>query len=213
MRALLVVALLAVSAVSIAEPRPGTMEFTVGAMNTLSTSTDGENGSSLSLDSTIGFQGGFDYYFTNRISAGFDFSWASPDYDVQLVPENPALPVINASAEADMFIGQFNAAYNFMDGPFTPFAEASLGWTYFDSNIVDGAPVTGCWWDPWWGYICADFYDTYDETSFSYGLSLGARYDFANDVFVKAAYRWLDVDTDGSDPDLESVSLEIGWRF
>jgi opacity protein-like surface antigen len=212
MRAIFLVALLAASAVSVAEPRPGTMEFTAGVMQSFSTTASGDNGSALTLKDRTGFQGGIDYYFTSRFSAGFDFSWASPSYNATLVPDDGS-PVINASARADMFTGQFNLAYNFMDGPFSPFVEGSLGWTYFDSNVLDGAPVTGCWWDPWWGYICTDFYNTYDETNLSYGASVGARYDFANDLFIKGSYRYLDVDIDGSNPSLESVAIEIGWRF
>lgn len=220
MRTIVCLFLLATSSASLAQSqwgdasrRAGAFEFTVGAVNLFSTSSNGQNGSSVDLDDALGFQGGFDWYMTERMSIGFDMTIASPDYDAVLVTEDNL--VIEGSAESEIFTGQFNIAYNFIDGPLTPFAEASMGWTYFDSNIVDSAPVTGCWWDPWWGYICREFYSTYNETEFSYGLAAGLRWDFGYNMFVKGTYRWLQVDVSEStsDPDLNSLAVEIGWRF
>ena len=102
-----------------------------------------------------------------------------------------------------------------MDGPFTPFAEAGIGWTYFDSNVLDSDPIVGCWWDPFWGYICDAFYSTYSDTNFSYHATLGFRWDFSMEMFAKASYRWLEVDlgSGAAKPMMEQALLEIGWRF
>ena len=220
MRLIFCLLLLAVSGTSLAQSqwnetkrRAGAFEFTVGGEQLFSTSADGRNGSAFDIEDAFGFRGGFDWYFSDRVSLGFDMTIASPDYDAVLVTEDGR--TIEGSAESDVFTGQLNLAYYFMEGALTPFAEASIGWTYFDTNIVDGAPNVGCWWDPWWGYVCSDFYSTYDETSFSYGLAAGLSWDFGYNMFVKGSYRWLqaDVSEARSDPDLNSLAVEIGWRF
>jgi opacity protein-like surface antigen len=93
--------------------------------------------------------------------------------------------------------------------------QAGLGWTYIDSNVSDGRPTTGCWWDPWWGYVCADFYDTYDDNRFSYGAGAGLRYEFRNGMFVKGSYNLLELDGEGNgaDPSFDLWRLELGWKL
>jgi hypothetical protein len=41
------------------------------------------------------------------------------------------------------------------------------------------------------------------------------RMDLSRNLFAKATYRWLELDLDGGrkKPSLESVGVEIGWRF
>jgi len=50
---------------------------------------------------------------------------------------------------------------------------AGIGWTWIDTNIPDGPPVGGCWWDPWWGYVCTTTYPTKTKSAFSYQATLG----------------------------------------
>lgn len=192
----------------------GDFEYSFGVVQSLSDSVDGRQGSSLNLSSRTGFQFGIDYYLQRKLSVGFDMTWVRPKYGATLVPDDGGDP-IDVSYRADIFTGQFNGAYSFIDGPITPFVEASLGWTYFDSNISGSPPIVGCWWDPWWGYVCDGFYSTYNSTSFSYGAAAGLRWDFRRDLSLKGSYRWLEVESDRTvnKPVLEQVTLEIGWRF
>jgi opacity protein-like surface antigen len=97
----------------------------------------------------------------------------------------------------------------------TPFVEAGLGWTYFDSNVSDSAPIVGCWWDPWWGYICSEFYSTYSSSEFSYGAGVGLQWNFGRDRAINAGYRWLEVEADSlsKKPTLESAVIEVVFRF
>ena len=71
-----------------------------------------------------------------------------------------------------------NAIWHLMDGPLTPYVGAGLGWTWIDTNVPTGPPVTGCWWDPWWGYVCYTDYPTKTTDAFSYQAILGVRYEF-----------------------------------
>ena len=219
MKSLPIIALLAASALvslpTAASARDaGDFEYTIGLAHSFSDSIPGREGSTLNLSSETGFQLGIDYSLTNRLAVGFDMTWLRPSYDATLVPEDGAPPV-GISHTANIFTGQFNGSYSFIDGPISPYVEAGLGWSYFDSNVSDSAPVVGCWWDPWWGYICDTFYSTYSNTSFSYGAAAGLRWDFQQNIFLKASYRWLEVESDNAinRPVLEQAALEIGWRF
>jgi hypothetical protein len=92
---------------------------------------------------------------------------------------------------------------------------ASAGWAWIDTNIATGPPQTGCWWDPWWGYICTTFQNTKSLDGFSYGLGVGARYDINDQFAVKAAYRmqWVDLSNASGTPDIDGFELTFGWKF
>jgi opacity protein-like surface antigen len=112
------------------------------------------------------------------------------------------------------FTGQVNGVWNVFDAALTPYLQAGFGWTYIDSNVSDGSPVTGCWWDPWWGYICSNFYETYDETNFSWNAGAGLRYEFDSSMFIRGGWERLNIDGgDGVDPGFDAFRLEFGWMF
>jgi len=98
--------------------------------------------------------------------------------------------------------------------PVTPFIDLSLGLTNLDSNVTEGLPTTGCWWDYWWGYVCQSWWSTYSDTNFSYGGALGIRWDISSAIFLRASYNLLRIDTgsSSSDPTLDMGRIEIGWR-
>jgi opacity protein-like surface antigen len=114
-----------------------------------------------------------------------------------------------------VFNGAVNGTWNILKGNFTPYLQLGLGWTHVDSNVADGPPVTGCWWDPWWGYVCADFFSTYKDTRFSWNAGLGVRYDFQNRMFLKGSINRIFVDgaQDAADPEFDLWRVELGWRF
>ncbi len=192
--------------------RAGNWEATVQLIGSNSEKSSGENGSSLDVDSSIGLGGGVHYHFTDNLALGLDIGWVSPDYEATFATEEDGL--VTVDHEMDVFNGQFNGTWNLLDGPISPYLQAGLGWTYIDSNIADGPPVTGCWWDPWWGYVCSNFYSTYNETNFSWGYGAGIRWEFSDLMFVKASYNRVEVDTDeGADPQFDTFRIELGWMF
>ena len=212
--ALLVICATATTLANAQTPRAGQVEFTIGPAYSFSDSYQGEGGSSLNLSSRTGIRLGMEYFSSSKLSLGFDASWTKPSYDALLVPDDGS-EAVSISHRASIFTGHFTGTYYFGEGPITPFVEAGLGWTYFDSNVSDGTPIVGCWWDPFWGYICSDFYTTYGATNFSYGAGVGLRWNFATDMSINAGYRWLEVEADGlgKKPTLESAVIEFVYRY
>lgn len=219
MRAVLSIALCFMCAGAIAAPgnqgpRAGQIEYSAALMYSFSDSFQGRGGSTLDLSSRTGFRVGIDYFVSNKLSVGFDAAWVRPSFDATLVPEDGS-PSVDISHRASIFSGQFKGTYNFLESTITPYVEGGLGWTFFDSNVSDGTPIVGCWWDPFWGYICSDFYSSYNATSFSYGAGAGLRWNIASDLAVKVGYRWLEVEADRlrEKPVLETALIEFSYRF
>ena len=212
----LAVLLIAVPCISTAQStRSQNWEVSVSAIFQDSKSIGGEGTSSLDIDTETGFGINFAYNFNSRLAIGMDFEFLKPDYSAVLIDENGVLPDIVIDHEISQFNGRLKGNFNFAEGPFTPFVEAGLGWTYFDSNVIDGPPTTGCWWHPWWGYICENFYSTFDDTLFSYGVGAGLRYEFISGSFIKASYNYWEMDGLGraEDSAFEAGRIEFGWGF
>jgi hypothetical protein len=195
--------------------RANTWDFTFGGLYQDGQKSTGTGGSSLNVKDTLGFTMGLGYNFTNKLALGADFNFLRPDYTAILVDaENPG-STQRISHSLSQFDFRFKGTLNFLDGPFTPFVELGLGWTSLDSNVAKGPPVTGCWWHPYWGYICSGYYQTFRETDFTYGGSLGLRYDFRGGSFVRADYTIYELDAGGKldNSQLKSINVRYGWRF
>jgi hypothetical protein len=160
--AILVIALPCIS--SAQGSRANSWDVSVSAIFQDSKSIGGDGGSFLDVDSDVGIGVNFAYNLNSKLSFGVDFEFLQPDYKATLVDGIGGLDDIVIDHEISQFNSRFKGTFNLMEGPFTPFLEAGLGWSYFDSNVQDGPPQTGCWWHPWYGYICENFYDTYDDT-------------------------------------------------
>lgn len=191
--------------------RAGAWEATVQLVGNANESSQGRNGSSLEVDNDVGLAFGAAYNFNEHLAAGLELTFLNPDYTATIQTDNNGSRTYDT--ELDVFNGQLSATWNFLPGAFTPYAQAGIGWTYIDSNIIDGLPVTGCWWDPWWGYVCTNYYSTYDDTRFSYGAGLGLRYEFSRTMFASGGYSHVEIDGggDGVEPELDLWRLQLGW--
>ena len=218
MRVLTAVTILfAVPGIALAQGnRANSWEWSFAAIYQESKNMGGNGGSNLKVDDDWGLGINFGYNFTNHLALGVDLEWLSPDYQAVLVDDSvsPARTT-NIDHEFSQFNGRIKGTYSFLDGPLNPFIEAGIGWTYIDSNVLDGPPQTGCYWHPWWGYICSNFYSTFSSTSFTYGAGLGLRYHLQGGSFLKASYNVWELDDAGSvsDPTFSAFRLEFGWGF
>lgn len=197
-----------------AQHREQTWEFDAGLLWSDSLSLSGEMGTGLEIDDDMGFYLGGTYNFTNRMALGFGFGWLSPDYEATYLSEDALLPQ-TLRAQMDTFTISAKGTFNFLEGPITPYLELGFGWTAVDSNVADGPPITGCWWDPWWGYICAPFYDTYSEDLTSWSGALGVRWDINRMWGLKASYGILELDTSSrtEDASIDMFTIQAVFRY
>jgi len=216
-RYIIAILIIAIPAIADAQTkRARTWEWSVAALYQESKDMSGDNGSSLRIDGAGGLGFNISYNLTNKFAVGVDLDWLRPDYRAELVNDE-VFPIETAviDHEFSQFNGRIKGVFNFSEGPLTPYVEGGFGWSYFDSNVADGPPITGCWWHPYWGYICQNYYSTFTETSFSYGAAVGLRYQMPGGTFLKGSYNVWDLDSLGeaSDSTISSFKVEFGWSF
>jgi opacity protein-like surface antigen len=197
--------------------RTGTWEAGVTLIDTSHEFVTGQGGSSIDVEGELawGFFGG--YHINEHFQVVGSISWSDPDYlaefPLDLLPGG-GNTVIQVDAELDIWTTEFKAVFNMLDREFTPYAEIGYGWTVVDSNIQDGPADTGCWWDPWWGYMCASFYDTYESTITSLTYAVGLRWDMSDSSVLKASYGIREYDLDRAETlDQEVFNVEFAWKF
>lgn len=177
-----------------------------------SLSLSGFRGAAMQVESNLGYGVSGTYNFSNHIALGIDASWRSPDYRATFVPDGPG-PSRTVNASMDVARIHFKGIFYFLESNLTPFVEVGYGWTRIDSNIIERPVVTGCWWDPWWGYICRTSYTTYAETRSSYGAAVGIRWDSRGNIGLRGSVGSLKIDRGVDDSSVDTTQLEVIWRF
>jgi opacity protein-like surface antigen len=210
----LVLLLLAGAAPAGAQDREGRWEFTLGTFYQLGVGVDSEGGGSLDTDDEFGFAIGGGYNFSDRLALDFAMQWARVGYDATAFDEDGG--EIGISGSYDAWTTSANLIYHFTDDQLTPYVGAGVGWTWIDTNVPSGPPITWCWWDPWWGFICSTRYPTKTTDAFSYQATAGLRYTFDSDMtFLRLGYtsQWMDFDNASSTPRFDVIVLDFGWIF
>ena len=92
---------------------------------------------------------------------------------------------------------------------------AGLGWQWLNTNIASAPPQTGCWWDPWWGYVCSTWQPTHGSSSFTYQVGGGLQFNFSRTFAVNVDYRytWFQLSNASGTPAVGSVELLFIWRI
>lgn len=193
--------------------REGTWEVSLLTQYQNSTSKSLEGGSGLAVDSKVGWGFGIGWNWTDKLNLSYQFSLIKPGYTATLVPEDPEAEPRVIDYTMTRYSNRFNVAWNFFNGPLTPFVQAGVGWSKLDSNIPKAPPITGCWWDPWWGYICDTTWDTRDASGFSYNAGIGLRWDVANVFYWRGAWNHEIVQLDQADMSFDLFTLEFGLMW
>jgi len=210
---LTLIALTAATAVQ-AQSREGRWELNLGTFYQLGTDVDEQNGSTIETDDEFGFALGGGYNFSDRLATSLGLQWVGVGYDATVVDQDGETSRISGSF--DQFTLAAIAILYLSEGALAPYVGGGLGWTWIDTKIPDGPPVGGCWWDPWWGYVCYTDYPTKTTDAFTYQLTLGLRYELNNDrTFLRLGYtsEWMDFDNGDGTPRLDVIVLDIGWMF
>jgi outer membrane protein assembly factor BamD len=194
--------------------RAGRWEARLGATVANTTDVDFEGGSSASIDGGVGLLLGAAYHYNQHLQFGSTFSYDQKDYDADIAGDDPGESFATKGSIDTMSL-MVDAAYNFLTGPFTPFVAGAVGWAWVDTNIATGPPEVGCWWHPWYGYICTSFRDTRTFDGLAYELGIGMRYDFSDSLAADGSYRmrWLDFEHATGSPSFDGLQINIVWKF
>lgn len=157
-----------------------------------------DNGAEADINkrSSLGF--GFGYNLNSNIELSVLFASSNANYTGTRIADDGANTPEKFTSNLYTSKLDFGFTYNLFSSAFTPYISANIGTTYIDSGIPTGNISTACWWDPWWGYVCGPFAQTYTSTEFNYGAGIGLRYDFNRKLFIKGGIAKNYLDTNSS---------------
>jgi opacity protein-like surface antigen len=156
---------------------------------------------------------GVAYHFNDFLAVHADFMFGN----VQFSGDAPLRSGGSFRIEQDAFIttGRFNLDYNIINRRITPFVTAGLGYQYLETELKQLPPVTTCWWDPWWGWVCASSHPYVSELYFTWNAGAGVRWNITDEIFIKAmaGATWLQYSgASGITTQLEGI-FSIGVTF
>ena len=189
-------------------------EFTVQMRGVEGKNYTFEGGSTAQTKDALGFGLGVSYNINPHFNLGGEFLWVSQDYNATVVGSGPGGSYVGRG-NVDLASFMFNATWNIVAGPVTPYLQAGIGSTTVDSNIPSGPPGNYCWYYPYGGYYCGTYVPTYTETAFSYNAGVGIRWDFSREMFMRfgAQQQWTDFNgTTESYPSNTVWRLELGFK-
>lgn len=215
--ALTVIILLTVSNGVLADSinRAQKWELTLQTRYLESTEVNFDGGASADINSDLGFGFGVGYNLNDKLALRGNMSWLSASYSATRVLDDGTDTRQNFGSELDASTLSFGADYYFTKGKFSPFINGSIGWTFVDTNIPAGIPITTCWWDPWWGYLCNTVQPSVSDTEVSYGAAVGFRYDITDKVFLRASIGqyYIDYSRSVGDSDYLVSQFEFGFTL
>jgi opacity protein-like surface antigen len=197
-----------------APPQAGQWEATVGVIASNSSDVDFDGGTTAAIDSGFGFMAGAGYHFTDRLRVGSTFTFDQKDYSADVAGDAPGESYA-IEGSLDTMSLMFDAAYTFLTGPLTPYVVGGVGWAWVDTNIASAPPEVGCWWHPWWGYVCTSWQDTRTVDGLAYEVGIGMRYNFSSSLAADGAYRmrWMDFENATGTPSFDTLQLNLVWKF
>ncbi len=172
-----------------------------------------DNDASASVDSSSAWGMTIGYNFNENLNLALDLSSRSANYSAEIIREDSTRAIVEG--RLDTSTTNLGLTYNFLDQRLTPYVTANLGWTFTDTNVPTGEPPSsGCWWYPWWGYVCGTFVPTETSNDWSYGGIVGLRLDISDKVFAKAGAgkQWIRYG-DAGNPDFTFYKFDLGLMF
>jgi len=210
---ILAVLILAVSAQAQTptQVRTGKWEATLQTRYVASQDLTNDRGASLSLEDDLGWGFGFGYNFSDKFNLGFGLSWRALGYNATAISQDDPQENISYNGTMNTSTVMITGRWTPLPGRITPYVSGGVGWVAVDSNIYAGTEGV-CYWDPWWGYVCGTYSQTYGTDSASYEMGLGLDFSLSPELFVRVGYdhNWLDLESyDGAD----MFRLDFGGIF
>ena len=191
--------------------RQGRWEASLQTRTTSSKDFTGEGGSTVSMDSDFGWGFGFGYNFSDQFNLGMLFAWRSIPYNATIVSEDDPQTVERYNSYLDTSTLALTARWTPLAGMISPYVEGGVGWINIDSNVVAGVGG-GCWWDPWWGYVCGNYPVTYGKDTSSFDLGAGVNLMVSQSMFFRVGYEHAWVNLDGYNG-ADMFRLDFGGLF
>ncbi len=211
---LLCLSLSAVSSATAPGNRTGQWQISLIPSYTESQTVTFEGGALAEINSHSGFAIGIGYNFSDYLELDFDIGSADGNYTGTRILDDGSNT--QERYNGSMYTSHINLGltYNFLASRLTPFVKGNLGLTYIDSGIPTGNIGTVCWWDPWWGYFCGPYAQTFTASELSYGADLGLRFDVTRAVFLKGSVGRSYIDFDKSSSSGFTVyKFIVGFSF
>jgi hypothetical protein len=178
-------------------------------------------GSTVEIDDDFAWGFAANYNVNEKINLGTEFGWNLINYNANVTGDpdgilgngDEDLVLLSGTSETSTWL--FNATWHLLPTKFTPFAIGGIGWGAFDSEISTGNLVGTCWWDPWYGYVCGYYPETYGDDAIVYRAGGGLRFDSAGSFFIKTMYtaQWNDFGESDGVPAYHQIRLEFGSMF
>jgi opacity protein-like surface antigen len=200
-------------------PSEGNWELGFGPVYALSKKVNFQGGSTVELANNTGGRLGVAFYMTDEFSIGADFAYSRAKFNAHVIgnsaPNLPPSTVAIENGRTEFSTLNFTGAYHLLDGPIRPFGLVGLGWNLIHTNISTLPPQVGCWWDPWYGYICTAYQPNHGSGSLSYQAGLGVQLNFGEHFGVNVDYRetWIELHNANGTPGFGSVEAMFVWRF
>lgn len=186
-------------------------DFTIQTRYAGDQTFEGTNLSEARIESDLGWGMGFGYNVNERVNVGFAFTWRSTPYTATVVADVDPREAQDYSSWLDASTVALGADFNLLPKRFTPYVSGGIGWTFIDSNIPADL-YQGCWWHPWYGYMCGTAVSTYGTDEFSYSIGVGLRLELSEMFFVRVGYDYNGVNIDGADG-LDIFRLDAGFTL
>jgi len=145
----------------------------------------------LDIDSAAIYGIGYGYNITDHWNFNMDLLIGSADTDVKIVDTTAE------TEDMDYILFDVNLDYNFWKSRFTPLITGGVG--IMDFSIDTRATGIG----------------DVDESSFSYNLGAGIRWDIEDNLLLKFMYRstWTELDDAHADLQYDSFGLSIAYMY
>jgi opacity protein-like surface antigen len=153
------------------------------------------------------------YRFTAHFDAQFSIDWAHVDYKANLITSSHTS--VNVDGSYHSLTPRVNVQFNLLDEPLTPFLMGGIGYGFTDTDIPKGRPETGCWWDPWYGYVCGTVQPSKSINGFAFQVGLGARWDIMDEISLRLALErhWYDLGSSIGTTYVDQAKLGFTYRF
>lgn len=151
------------------------------------TVTPYEFGSSAKFDNSAVYGFGLGFNLNDNFNLNTDFLFGTSDADISTF-FGPA------TVDTDLALWNVNLDYIILKERLSPFISGGIGVFNTHADV---------------------YFDSIDETDFSYNYGVGIRWEATDNLFIKAKYRWTFIDFDDSDDNMrfEGLSISVGFMF